>query len=222
MVKATSRRRQLGMDRFTERQFAPYVTAIGQSVLAWNSLQEMLGWTFEIILFGTIATADNNQIPQARGAWNSLNSDRDKRRLLRAAAARPTKIQQRNYPHLYEDVKWILDRIDELENDRNNAVHSPLMLMSAKYSAILRSAGIVERVIPDSIRGDRRALNMQDKELLAEFRRCRDTALVLRDFVTEIDRALRAVGYAWPERPSLPARTAKKTRSPRKRLDPTE
>lgn len=218
MAKSASRpRRQLGLDRFTERQFAPYVTAIGQLVLAWNSLQEMLGWTFEIVLVGTIATADNNQLPQIRGAWNSLNSDRDKRKLLRAAGAALTRLQQRTFPKLYADLKWTLDRADALEDDRNNAVHSPLMLLSAKYSAALQQAGIQDRVMPETMRGNRRALRLEENELLTEFRRCRDTALVLRDFITEIDRALRSVDYSWPERPSLPTRGPKNSQSRRRR-----
>ena len=105
---------RVAFDRFTEHQFDPYVRAIGQLVLAWNSFHEVMAWTYEIVIADAIRPAEHNKGPQVREGWNALNSDRDKRKLLRAAAANLPPAEAKNLPKFAEDVKWILDRADEL------------------------------------------------------------------------------------------------------------
>jgi hypothetical protein len=166
---------------------------------------------------GAIHPADHHKSPQVRQAWNALNSDRDKRRLLRAAAAHLTVTETEKFPKFAADVKWILDRADELEDMRNNVVHSPLMLISSKKHrwALSPPAGTPDYIVPEWLLGNRRAVNLRqlllaDKKLLAEFRWCRDAILVCRDFAVHINRSWTSVAYPWPRRPSLPPRKAKR------------
>ncbi len=219
-----AQRKRIGFDRFTEPQFEPYVKAIGQLALAWNSFHEVLGWTFEVLIAGAIHSTDNYKGQQVRQAWHVLNSDRDKRRLLRAAAANLTEIEKENFPDFPSDVKWILDRGDELEDMRNNVVHSPLMLISSKKRrwGLSPALGMPDYIVPQWLLGNRRALNLQqllekNKELLAEFRWCRDAILICRDFMVHANRSWTSARYPWPRRPSLPPRMAKKNQ-PRRQL----
>lgn len=225
MARRASR---VGFDSFSERQFEPYVKAIGQLVLAWNSFHEVMGWTYEIVVADAIRPVDEDRAPQVREGWNALNSDRDKRRLLRAAAANLPPVAARNFPKFAEDVKWVLDRADELENMRNSAVHSPLMLVSTQKGRWSNMGGSSpDFITPEWLSGNRRALELRTlllkkKELLAEFRWCRDATLFCRDFMVRVNRCWGSVGLSWPDTPVLPNRGEKRTRSrPQPRQDRT-
>jgi hypothetical protein len=226
MARARKPGKRVGFDTFSERPFESYVKAIGQLALAWNSLHEVLGWTFEIIIAGCIHPVDHNKGVQAREVWNSLNSDRDKRKLLSAATANLTKKERASFPEFVSDVQWILKHADALEDMRNNAVHSPLLLMSSKKGGALMSAAKTpDYVVPDWLLGNRRALQLRSsllksRQLLAEFRWCRDSTLICRDFMVHINRAWGSVGYPWPKKPSLPNRGDQKNR-PRRKPRPT-
>lgn len=219
MSKPLRKGKQVGFDRFTESQFGPYVKAIGQLVLAWNSFHEVMGWSYEIMIADALRPVDTDKGPQVREGWNALNSDRDKRRLLRAAATNLPPAVTKNLPKFAEDVKWVLDRADELENMRNSVVHSPLMLVSREKGRWANLARFGDDFIaPEWLSGNRRAIELRNlllkrKELLAEFRWCRDATLVCRDFMVLVNRCWGSVGLPWPKRPSLPSRERKNTRS---------
>lgn len=106
-------------DRFTEKIFKPYVTAIGELALAWNDLHEKLGW-----LFGHMMEAGDER---ALNIWNSPQFDRPKRALLEAVVKAMPNQMQRDYPRLKDDILWLLKQADVLEDARNTAIHSPLL-----------------------------------------------------------------------------------------------
>jgi hypothetical protein len=92
----------------------PYVIALGELVIAWNSLQENLA-----DLFWVITGVSNGAIPLA--IWHSTNNDRAQRQMLRAAVeaafAKEKKIK--------DDILWLVDRANALADQRNDAIHSP-------------------------------------------------------------------------------------------------
>jgi hypothetical protein len=57
-------------------------------------------------------------------------------KMLKAAVNHLTTDWQR--PFLVEETNWILDRVNELENSRNDAIHSPLFFAEG-LGAILGS-----------------------------------------------------------------------------------
>jgi hypothetical protein len=205
MGKAPTRAWRYRGDRYTVKQFLPYALAIGQLALAWNSLHEALAH-----LFWTALGGGWKGLPV--GVWNAAEFDRPKRKMLRAAIEATTPRQLSYHPKMVEDMIWIINKADELENKRNDAVHSPLLLfgkgaLAPRYPPL---------VMPDALLDNRRAINLGQKDLLVEFRWCRNATLVLRDFAYAVDRGLTTSGAPWPRRPSLPNRSAKKTpRSPR-------
>jgi len=193
------RRRSILQPRFAtfaEARYRPYVVAVGQVALAWNDLYKVLA-VFFIVLHGETVPSD---VPLA--VWNSSKSDRAQREMLAAAAKTFLTLPDMLalYPTGAADVKWLADRIGEVEEARNNAVHSPLAV---------EGRGQRIMVVPDTSTGHGRAKNLEVKmtkrELLAEFRLCRDTACVLRDHAWRMYATLCGEG-PWPDRPQLPNR----------------
>jgi hypothetical protein len=180
--------------RFTSNAFRPYALLIGQIALAWNDLQEGLGDLFAAIALGA-------EDLQMTAIWQSAKADRAKRDMLKAAAAEMSFETVRRHPKLEDDISWILARMEGLENSRNNAIHSPLISRDGPiWAAFEKEPGVQ----PNDATGNTRALQLQGKDLLREFRNCRDLALVLGDYVGAITDALWSKRTAWPERPSLP------------------
>ena len=76
-----------------------------------------------------------------------------------------------------DDLKWLLDRADKLASDRHNAIHAPCSLYprghgSSEVMAAVRSANA----------GNRRAKNLEGKDLLIEFHWCAAYAVRLGQF----------------------------------------
>lgn len=191
---------------FTEDQFEPYVKAIGQLALAWNDLHERLAMLFWAVLGG-----GSKQRPI--GIWNSAKFDRPKREMLKAAVRGCTNEEILAHPSIVSDIEWILTKADALEDKRNDAVHSPLILRGNQLAVLMGAPPVV----PDRLLENRRAMNLAKKDLLDEFKWCFQRTLVLRDYASLIERALTASGSQWPNRPSLPPREQKKARHLRKK-----
>lgn len=199
--------------RYSEPKFRPYVIAIGQASLAWNSLNEQLGNIFWVITGGGPLDWQPLEI------WQSMNLDRPKREMLRAAANRPKPGFSKAFPSAVEDIKWLCGEADKLEDIRNNTIHAPLVMTAPKTDALnskdKKRLHEISQIEPQAFYLNRRAARLSNKDLLSEFRWCRDTALTLRDYSESLFSALRQGGVAWPRRPKLPAH-----RAPRKRQSP--
>lgn len=189
------------LQRFTEPEFQPYVAAIGQASLAWNDLHEMLAALFELVILGGWKNVANS-------VWHSSNQDRASRAMLKSVLHTIGIRWPRGFPKAEDDIKWLLDRVESLEDQRNDIVHSPLWLMRAP--SLAKSLGIRSRVLPSVFSGHRRAAKLAEKDLLTEFRWVRDTALCLRDYAGDIMATLEGQLSTWPERPKLPNRGRKK------------
>ena len=188
---------------FTEPQFEPYALAIGQLALAWNALSEQLGH-----LFWALMCLDGTTMERPVGIWNSQSFDRGRREILKSAAI-ASIAHLRYFPRLIEDVKFLCDSVEKFENERNNAVHSPLLLNKNMLSVL---SGVADFVVPDATLKNQRAINLAGKDLLLQFTWCRDSILILRDYGAALQHALIASGAPWPDRPSLAAAPQKRTR----------
>lgn len=135
--------------------------------------------------------------------------------MLKALIKSPNK-RLSTYPRLVEDLSWLLQEADKLEDKRNDAIHSPLVFLDFDGDPTLKGY-----VIPFDAFGNPRALKLAQKDLLAEFRWCRDASIVLRHFATDLYDAV-AARDAWPDRPSLPNRGQKRTRQGQRPPAPTE
>lgn len=201
--------KHLAGDRFTERDYQAYAMAIGQLALAWNDLHEKLGLIF-VTMFDEIIYPDPDDYDEDlksvwASVWSSSTIDRLKREMLKSAISEIEDLELLNFPKLKDDVVWVLNQADRLEDARNNAVHSPLLLLAARGSIF---EGMFPNVIPNPMLSNKRAVRLirSQRELLDEFRWCRDATLELRDFALRIKLALTVENYVWPDRPRLPSR----------------
>ena len=99
--------------------------------------------------------------------WYAIRSDTRQREKLRCAITETTSDRWKKSPRAPDDLKWLLDRADKLASDRNNAIHAPCSLYlrgdgSSEVMAAIRSANA----------GNRRAKNLEGKDLLIEFHWC--------------------------------------------------
>jgi hypothetical protein len=148
--------------------------------------------------------------------WYAIKNDRAQRDMLLAAAKVDISNLTDWFPKLIEEITWIWKKCDEVEEARNNALHSPLVLMRR---------GPDNRIVePAYHMGHERATKLASKQnLMAELRWCRNAATVLSQFTHELDQAMEGRGAPWPDRPKWPTREgtgSKKQRRPTGRATP--
>lgn len=174
----------------TSRAFGPYVAALGQLTLAWNELHETLALVFCMVMGGGL-------VNQYLAIWHAIKVDRAQRDIL-LAAAKAGDVQGSSYPNLVSDLEWICGKANAVEDARNDALHSPLWGSQRGPGTTL--------VMPMTGLGHVRAQKLQAKNLLTEFRWCRDAAQVLTGFARELDAAMSGFGLSWPDKPAWPNR----------------
>ena len=178
---------------FRDESFRPLTTALGELTLAWNDLQETLGCLFWAALgFG------NGLIPLT--IWHAIKVDRAQRDMIEAI----TKLDALGLDipaKARKEIAWVLTRVTSLEDQRNDALHSPFIRSRDK------------EIVPFHGLGHARAKKLKDKNLLKEFRWFYETTIVLRDYAMDLTEVLRRESVAFPDRPRLPNRGDTKTPS---------
>lgn len=181
----------------TNRVFDPYTKALGQLALAWNELHETLSVVFCVVMGG-------GMVNQFLAIWHEIKVDRAQRDIL-LAAAKAGGMNGSRFPRLIADLEWIWKKARDVEDARNDALHSPLWGSQRGPTASV--------VMPMTGLGHLRARKLEAKDLLSEFRWCRDATLALTAFARELDGAMTAYGLPWPDRPRWPNRGQKKEKS---------
>jgi hypothetical protein len=142
---------------YTHKAFRPYALALGQLTLAWNDLHQSLAMLFCSVMGGGF-------VSPYLSIWHALKSDRAQREILMAAMQ--AQFLNGGSEQLHSEIVWICKRADVLEEERNNALHSPLW--GADYRG-----GAPLKVVPVVGLGHVRANKLLGKNLLTEFRWCR-------------------------------------------------
>lgn len=227
MAKGTTNRsrRRRTTKRYTAPEFRPYVTALGQLTLAWNDLQESLGTLFWTVMNKRPPMAGDFVDYTPLMVWHSVKSDRQQRVMLKAAvgfdgdkSGRTIYFDGFNRPQFADDVRWLLIECDKLEDARNNAIHSPLFSTVAFRIGLGAAIQASEPVRPAYWQFNPRAVSLDKrKNLLSEFRYCRDMAMFLADYAHLMDSALTHPQRPWPKR-STPPNREPKTNRPDRRL----
>jgi hypothetical protein len=182
------------LKQFTTRMLNKHARALGRVSLVWTELHETMASTFAALVSPDAPTL-------AWAIWNSVNNDRTLRGMLKAAVLwRLPK----------EDVRcvelcWALDQMDSLENKRNDALHSP-------YTIVIEEGSL--RLIPNYYRGNKRALNLADKDLAIELKSYEKNIWTITRYVSAVSAAIdrstgrnalaRAALIILPPRPTLP------------------
>jgi hypothetical protein len=196
MSRTGSPRKAYRPETFAGPKYKPYALAIGQLALAWNALHEDLALLF-------IELLANGRAYPATDLWNSAAFDRPKRAMLRSLV-KTGHSKHDEFLKLGPDLNWLLDQVDRVEDVRNDAIHSALVFYRDDDRSP-QSTGLAGRVTPSVAFGNPRAAKLAKRDLLTEFRWCRDASVVLSAFAGSLYEAVAARGE-WPNRPSLPNR----------------
>jgi hypothetical protein len=178
----------------THEAIEAYCVAVGLVIYEWNDLHEKLGRLFAVVRGG------GRREPLTE--WYAIRSDTRQRETLRSAIAETTSDRWKKSPRAPDDLKWLLDGVNKLANDRNNPIHAPCSLYlrgdgSSEVMAAVRSAN----------GANRRAKNLEGKDLLTEFHWCAAYALRLGQFAGMLAPAMASPdNYEWPKRPKIPSR----------------
>jgi hypothetical protein len=175
-----------------EATLQPYFLALGKVAHSWNHLHEELGK-----IFCAVTQLD---LSVGMAAWHGLRSDRGQRQMLEAAikGAAESEDWVEEHPGALEGVIWLINRVNCLSGDRNNAIHAPCHALPGLEDFEIK---------PITFFGNRLARKLQGKDILQEFSWYEQTADILRRHATDVRFALDAQ-VAWPERPALPKREA--------------
>jgi hypothetical protein len=189
--------------------FEPYAKEIGFLLRDWNNLQETLRGLF-ILTIG----AELQHICTA--VWHAVPVDRFQRNMLRGAA----KVRFHKNPKpgpgfhetrarnllLLEEIDWICEKADSLGRQRDDAAHVPVSLLVNSEPF---------EFISHALTGHPIAVQLAEKDLLAEFKLYRDRAVALRTYARQIERLLMSETplplperFLWPERPRSSERKA--------------
>jgi hypothetical protein len=179
--------------RFESKQFKPYATAIGQLVLAWNDLHEIL-----VVLFWTLRGFDSKTFDE----WDAAKFDHKKRSLISKWVKGVPAKSRMLAPDLYADLEWLIKQIGCLAEWRNDSAHTPLTII--QDMPFLKPKRFTVGVAPNTTWGNLRAKQLFGKDLLADFRKYRNFASKLADFARTIERSLVDEHTTWPARPLLP------------------
>ncbi len=171
---------------FRTETFQPYTKALGEAALAWNDLHMVLS-----SLFGAATRIPNKIAPDAM--WNALKSDRAQREMLEALIGL-NAISYNINTKLRDEIEWVLKQTTNLEELRNNLLHSP----------VLDEKGVVFAWYH---LGNRRAAGLAGKDVLFEARYFYESAIILREYTEKLIRVLQQEpSFSLPGRPSLPNR----------------
>jgi hypothetical protein len=152
----------------------------------------MKGWRS----YSLVGEGDRQEAPIK---WYAIPSDTRQRERLRCAIAETTSGPWRKSPRASGDLNWLLDRADKLASDRNDAIHAPCSPClwgdgSSEVKAAVRSANA----------GNRRAKNLEGKDLLIEFHWCAAYAVCRGQFAGMLAPAMASPDhYEWPARPKF-------------------
>jgi hypothetical protein len=195
MAKRHKQKRHRGL-QFASQEFRPQATALGQLIFMWNDLHEQLA-----SIYWTLRGYTDDAVVE----WNNTPPvDRRKRDLIRKWVNELPPVHRSMAVDMWNDVFWLLDQIDLLAESRNDAAHAPVTIEQESFLA--RRDNFTAGVISNHAWGNRRALNLIRKDLLAEFRWQRSVATKLRDYALNIERALSDEHTPWPNRPEWPDR----------------
>lgn len=143
-----------------------HAMALGHAVWSWNDLHEALGHLNCAILHGHLSD-------QALAKWHAIKNDAEQRKRLRQSTV--SRLHAR--PESLRAVQWLIDRVEDIRETRNDLNHSPYAILHSDNG---------ESIISNSYYGKRRAANLDDANLLATFAALRSRCDILRSYADQL------------------------------------
>jgi hypothetical protein len=176
-----------GLTQKQAQKFKPYATALAGVIYSWNRLQVSLS-----LALTWLVGFESGEATLAM--WNAIPSDSNQRAMLTAVLNIAKDEKWKNRPKAKEDIEWIVEKAGKLSSRRNAAVHSPYQMENTEPFRLLAA----------HVFGNKLAIRLKDKDLLAEFKLYSTIADDLYFFCLAILHALMFSETAWPDRPQLP------------------
>jgi hypothetical protein len=196
---------EVTLTKLTEvMELTGHAEALGHVSLAWTRLHEIMATLFGLLL---------RPVPEERAyaIWHSIRNDRSQRDMLSALAhaALPADSEAR------KAIKWAKDNLLSLENSRNDALHSPYVLVHDEERG--------PTMVANELTGNQRAANLSGRDLGVELESYKKNVTAVADYLWEVVRRLSASDNAlalgrfgtMPPPPSLPKPAQPMTRSRR-------
>lgn len=176
----------------TKIAFETYALAVGKVAHSWNYLHEKLSSLYATVCGG------NRKI--ALSVWHAVANERTQQLMLKAAVlAAPEEGWAIQHPKSKNDLDWLCEKVRNLGDQRNNAIHAPCILsIGADGSRMIPAPPILSDHI--------RAKNLRGKEILVEFDYVEKWAERLSIFAQVAESALLSKNYPWPDKPEKPVR----------------
>lgn len=176
--------------------FEQYALAVGKVAHSWNYLHEKLSSLYATICGG------NRKI--SLSVWHAVANERTQQLMFKAAVlASPDNGWAARHLKAKQDLDWLYERVKNLADQRNNAIHAP---------CILGIDGSTPRMIPAPpiLSEHVRAKNLRGKEILVEFDYIERWAEELSRFTQKAESAILSDTNPWPDTPKKPVRRDQK------------
>jgi hypothetical protein len=175
-----------------EDALKPYAEELGNLVIDWNTMQEGFCMLFCVLL-------EVENFDKALAIWHLLKSDKLQRDLVDAVAPHCSLI--RKDPKAIELIKWAVKHAMELGTHRDDAVHSPYVVLMEEPISL----GSLSHF------NHPRALGLKEAELIGEFARIKGNIKAITLFVYKLQQYIIDLKHqnehpTLPERPSLQKR----------------
>ena len=167
----------------------PYFLPLGKVAHSWKHLHEELGKVF--------CAVTGLELSIGMSVWHALKSDRSQRDILEQAVHSSSQNEEwtEQNPEALEGMKWLLNKIRDLANKRNDAIHAPCITVDGEKDF---------EIAPVTFFGNRLARNLRGKDILKEFEWYEKTAIALMQYAYLARFALDSHG-TWPQKPQLPS-----------------
>jgi len=184
---------EVTLTKLTEiAELTSHAEALGHVSLAWTRLHEIMA-----MLFGLLLQPVTEE--KAYAIWHSIKNDRSQRDMLLALA-------EASFPadsEIRKAIKWARDNLLSLENSRNDALHSPYVLIHDEERG--------PTMIANEVTGNKRAANLSGRDLGIELESYKRNVTAVADYLWEAVRelskpqnALAPQPHKMPPPPSLP------------------
>jgi hypothetical protein len=182
-----------------DKSFAPIAKEIGFLLRDVNDLQDLLKMLF-------MAFVQPLSEETVNAIWHPITNDRMQRAILLKTAAVALPFQSPRMErdlaeaneYIYKEIKWIVDRANDLNSQRDAAAHAPV-------------APLIESTwtwIANIFSGHPRARELHGKPLLKEFRLYRERTAILYRYAHEWESYIRMGRQTrmprkpqWPDHP---------------------
>lgn len=174
-------------DKEIEKEWEPYIKALGRVANSWNHLQETLRH-----LFVVVADIDDSV---GFAIWYSANDDRTQRKMLEAVLKIIPSEKIEQFPTAISDLNWLTSTANVIADKRNTAIHAPctMEIIDGKFT-----------VVPLTFQGHPRAKNLAGKNIIKEFQWYEKQADALAKWARKATTALSPPLGTWPEKPLMP------------------